>query len=373
MRLLKRKEKSSKKLQLYVKIKVDRAADLVLDPSFSCGSVDDAALKQKRSKASPVLVAQLNDSKKRTSKRSRTNHPSWDNILLLPMKLNAYSPVVNFTVWDRYNRSKTYLGELRVSLRDLFTKDGQFTPTCDPKWYKLYSNSEYRSFVTGSVLLSFELVTGKKTKKSSKGEKEPGRKLDTDAGVAVQIIPPSREPTRDLYEQMDQLSLSDTEITPVMTNYQELEGMFDVWQKSLVYPDPDPAVLFPDDQGFYTEASAADLPNGDISDIDSILPVSAPSSLNDGRSINLDNALIPVVVPDSTMLSIVGSDLSDSSMVSSDNSSAEIPSESHSAKDIKRRSRERKKMFRRSLDQRTKNFGLANRSVLGVLFRSSTS
>lgn len=369
MRLLKRKEKSSKKLQLYVKIKVDRAADLVLDPGFSSGSVDDVALKQKRSKASPVLVAQLNDAKKRTSKRSSTNHPSWDNILLLPMKLNAFSPVVNFTVWDRYNRSKTYLGELRVSLRDIFTKNGQFTPTCDPRWYRLYSNSEYRSFVTGSVLLSFELVTGKKTRKSPKGEKEAGRKLDTDAGVAVQIIPPSREPTRDLYEQMDQLSLSDTEITPVMTNYQELEGMYDVWQKSLVYPDPDPAVLFPDDQGFYTEASAADLPTGDISDIDSILPVSAPSSLHDGRSINLDNALIPVMVPDSTVLSIVDSDLSDSSMVLSDISSAEIPiGESHSAKDAKRRSQERKKMFRRSLDQRIKNFGLANRAVLGVLF-----
>ncbi len=60
-------------------------------------------------------------------------------------------------------------------------------------------------------------------------------------------------------------------------------------RRVFVYPDPDPAVLFPDDQGFYTEASAADLPNGDISDIDSPLPVST-FFLNDGR-IKPDNAL----------------------------------------------------------------------------------
>lgn len=358
MRLLGRKDGSSKRLQLYLKVKVDRAADLVQDPNN--GSVPSDDVKVKRSKASPILVGQLNDVKKRTSKRSRTNNPSWDNVLLFPLKLESYSPVINFTVWDRYSRNKTYLGELRLSLTDVFTNEGKFVSETAQKWYKLHSNSNYHSFVTGSVLLSFELVIGKRKNKQNV------KKLNTDAGVAVQVVPPV---TEDIEGKLDQLSISDPEITPIPTNSQEVEEMYTQWVRSLVYPDPDAAVLFPDDQGFYTEESAADLPTGDVSDIDSILPTSAISSLSDARSLILENALLASVHgPELSLLRTVDSDMSDSSAFMSDYSSSEIPVESNSVRDAKRRSRERKKMFRRSLDLRTKKFGVSNRSVLGILF-----
>lgn len=371
MGLLGRREKPPKRLRLFLKIKVDRAADLVLDPAFGLGTVDETA-RLRRSKVSPVLVASLNGAHKHSSKRSRTNHPSWDNVLLLPMETGALSPVVTLTVWDTHRRAKTYLGELRLSLADVFASGGRFMPLSDPRWYKLYSSSDKRAFVTGLVLLSFELALGKKV-----AHTDPNHGTAPHTPVSVQVVPPTRENTN-LGDQLDQLSLTDSEsVAPLSSTHPDLHSIYNQWLRSLVEPDPDPAVLFPDDQGFYTEAAAAEVPGAD-SDIDSILP-SGPSSLHDGRSLTLEapqdgvenhtdarsDGKMDLLAPDA--FCIVDSGLSDSS-VATDVSSSDFSPAGNIARDAKKRSKERKRMFRRSLDLRTKQFGVANRLVLGVLF-----
>lgn len=150
------------KHRLSVQISV-RAADLVGEPQA-------------------VLVAQLNGRRKRCKCRAGSHKLGSLQIALRPKDITQ---LLVLTVWSR--NLKTYMGEVRFSVLDLFKSEAK----THPKWYKLYSSVEKRAFVTGLVLVLFEL-----------------------AGSTAEL-----------------------------TN----------WVSSLVSPQPDPSLLSPNSQGFYEE------------------------------------------------------------------------------------------------------------------------
>lgn len=226
---------------LYLKVNINCASDLV-PPSETI-----ARVRHKKS-VNPVCVVQLNSTKKRTSKKLHTAKPSWDAELSLPLKYGDYSQIVIFSVWDKHKRYKHFLGELRLTVGDIFGVSGEFSPQTDLKWHKLYSNKNYRTFVTGSVLVSFEL-SSKQRKKSKKRA----------AAAASQV--PTIKVNSETNEKMAQLSVNDKQTAA-------MKEELDDWIRSLAYPEKE-LILKPDDQGFYSDSN--DITTGlDISDIDSI-------------------------------------------------------------------------------------------------------
>lgn len=104
--------------KLYLKINANRAADLV--------TTTDTEKETNTSKYSskkfinPVLVAKINDKKKVTQRKTNTNQPSWDDELNISLKRGDLSSILMISVWDKHKRYKNYLGELRLSLENLF-------------------------------------------------------------------------------------------------------------------------------------------------------------------------------------------------------------------------------------------------------------
>ncbi|KAM9931884.1 hypothetical protein OXX80_008465, partial [Metschnikowia pulcherrima] len=137
-----------KSAPLYLHVNGYRAADLFLP-----GSRD----RQKKVNAS--LVVQLNSFKKRCKRKLDTSHPSWDETFRIPLRIGDYSDLLVLAVWNRSGGTKTYLGEVRIRVREIF-QEGAQTET-EPTWHKLYSSLARSGFITGSILLSFKLSTGK--------------------------------------------------------------------------------------------------------------------------------------------------------------------------------------------------------------------
>lgn len=146
------------KFQLLLLIHAHCAADLVRD-SASTDPEEPSRILSK--KCNPVLEAQINHIRRSTRKRHNTTQPSWDDELTLPLLVKDYLQILTIVVWDKHKRYRNYLGELRLALSDLFTQDGRFCLKTDVKWYQLYSNDARQSYVTGSVLLGFELEVKK--------------------------------------------------------------------------------------------------------------------------------------------------------------------------------------------------------------------
>lgn len=328
--------------ELYLKINVNSAADLV------------PAAKES---INPVCVVQLNNTKKRTHKKLNTSNPSWNSELLVPLKYNDYSQNLLLTVWDRHKRYKNYLGELRLFVKDLFLNEGSFQQKTELKWYSLFSSRDYQTFVTGSLLISFELVVkSKKTKKrdSFSKVKEKGQvsKDPKSEGLNVPKV------KIDLFNQMDSLEIIESVTTP--TDNELLKSTFEDWIKSLSELARDPKILKPDDQGYYSDAHEVSM-GLDISDFESI----TTGNENPMEVIDLEPKKNDWLgVPDEgTYTSGISSDSENSrytSVTESDAASAisklvELPK--------KKLSKSRKK-----LKKKEGKFELSNRSVLGVLF-----
>ena len=114
-------DSTSPQFPLYLKINCNSAADLV--PSDNpTGEVKKKKYSSSKS-VNPILVAQLNDTIKTTSRKLDTNQPSWNDEIYLPLKLQDHSPLLVFSVWDKHTRYKNYLGEFRIDIRDIFIKD----------------------------------------------------------------------------------------------------------------------------------------------------------------------------------------------------------------------------------------------------------
>lgn len=430
MRLIK-KSKSKKTpnttdhstISLFLKVNANRAADLI--PSSLNSTVDDTKLPasstSKRKSVNPVLVALLNKYRKKTSRKLNTNNPSWDDSILLPLKLNDYSQILNLTVWDKHKRYKNYLGEIRFNIHDIFYKDAEFSSSTDLKWHKLYSNKSYHSFVTGSLLLSFELVVKKKKAKSKRihqhkklnlpqsdysendettgsgGGATNGNSTDSN-NIVVNVVPPTRQPTGqlppDLYTKLDGINMSDTEVIPVEISKGDQQANLKTWEDSLLYPDPGINVTRPDDQGFYSDSDDA-ISNmlGDFSDIDSFDQTSANNRSRSGSNASLKSreqepidlrrnkqALGSISQDDigaeesgksGKLLSVTphddeSSSFSDASFMSSESA---INSDMFSDRDksnVKFPPKKNRK-FKRKVNKETK-FELTNRKVLGVIF-----
>ncbi|KAI5968180.1 PSD2 [Candida theae] len=231
--------------KLYLKINANRAADLV----NTSDSEKEASSTRHSSKkyVNPVLVAKINDHKKATQRKTNTNQPSWDDELSIPLNRGDLTSILVISVWDKHKRYKNYLGELRLSLEKLFFKnDGTFIEKTELKWYGLSSNSTVHAFVTGSVLLSFELFVKKRMSRAPRGK----------GGVGANIA-----------AQMQGFRLNVTE--------QE----FRAWLRSLIEPDSKALhSLTPDEQGFYDEAMT------DVSETESLATKkSASSGLSNGK------------------------------------------------------------------------------------------
>lgn len=340
MRLLgKRKNQGH---QLFLKINANRAADLV--------TVDDLA---KRKHVNPVLVALLNNVNKKTIKKLHTSNPSWDDHVLLPLQPNDNSQLLVLTVWDKHKRHKTYLGEARFQVSDLFYKGGEFVPSTDVRWYNLYSSLDHQSFVTGSLLVSFELVV----KKRRRATPEP----PTD--VIVNVVPPSRSNTgldsplsgdgssgNDLFgtslaAKLDKVNLSSVELPAP-----ETERHLQAWVDSLLSPDPPRGMLVPNEQGFFpSNESGGGV--ADISDIESLDRVSIKSGrhqqpLDILHQNQVDSYSDHLTVEDNLSTSDVSALSSDAGDDSDD--------------------KQKRRHFYKKKDHG--KFSVANRKVLGVLF-----
>lgn len=380
---------------LNLKINADRAADLVpkvdADNINESGSATPSSTSSKKN-VNPVLVAVLNNVKKKTKRRVNTSQPSWDAALQFPLKSNDYSQVFSLTVWDKHKRYKNYLGELRLNLNDIFFTDGKFQSKSDLKWYKLYSNKEYHSFVTGSLLLSFELeVKGIRQKKSRKtkeqiqtpsqtpvpesaSEIETFNAVSSSPGIVVNVVPPSRKASGNLHKKVDSLSISDTETGMLSTIEENKEKLFIDWRKLLIYSDPDQNITKPDEQGFYSDTGEVLSLLADLSDIDSI---SSTAVSNPDARESADMQQSPVSSLQKQTFLTVGADdvssLSDGSVFSSDSAlnydsdalSNDKPLNLGSEASRSKRGFGLKRLRKK---KEKEQFNLSKRAVLGVLF-----
>ncbi|KAH3677565.1 hypothetical protein WICPIJ_008972 [Wickerhamomyces pijperi] len=144
---------TSHKLTLHINL--IEGKDLVLSDAKTCNMV-----------AGVVFDGQTS----RTQIVKKTASPQWNSEHKIRLKRQRVSsPIIHIAVYDKHRKYSMYLGELRLSLVDLFTKGGNTTLTKVPeKWYKLHSSTSEDYFVTGSIKASFQLVSKVDTAQSFK-------------------------------------------------------------------------------------------------------------------------------------------------------------------------------------------------------------
>lgn len=312
--------KSTDKNQLYLKVVCNCATDLVPQDTTGTGSESKKAYSSSKS-INPVLVVQLNNTIKSTSKKLNTNQPSWNDELYMPLKNQNDSSLLIFSVWDKHTRYKNYLGELRLNVKDIFVDNGNFVDKTELKWYHLNSNTKYHSFVTGSILAGFELVIKNKKKRFHSSYNDKFLQLSIDSDV---------------------------------------ESAFKKWLSSLTKPTIYSVnnKIDPNDQGFYDDELVNEF------DLESVLTErSKKSHLN--------------VPGGNGLLSVPGDDchdagsFSDASFLSdggyASDASANLFDQKETSSDLKK-SRIKSKMRLRRSKQEYENFELASRQVLGVVF-----
>ncbi|CAI5759702.1 unnamed protein product [Candida verbasci] len=209
MRIRRSKHKSS---LLSLKINIDRAANLVSNEQLTKTSIN------------PICQVHFNNKKYSTSKKLNTNQPSWDDSITIPLKKSNSSSILILSVWDKHKRYKTYLGELRLSIQNLFLDGSKFSPMVELKWYKLSSNASIHSFTTGSILCSFELI----------------RKTD------------------------------------------DLQSSFKEWINEIII---DETLIIPNDQGFYNDALIDDTSTDVESNIEDVTSISESSIMSSDENI----------------------------------------------------------------------------------------
>ncbi|RCK64988.1 Phosphatidylserine decarboxylase proenzyme 2 [Candida viswanathii] len=327
---------------LYLKINCNSAADLVpSNTNVGSGTSGEPKTKKKYSSSksvNPILVAQLNDIKKSTSRKLDTNQPSWNDEVYIPLRAQDHSSVLVFSVWDKHTRYKNYLGEFRIDLREVFIKeDGKFVDRTDYKWYRLNSSTQIHSFVTGSILVSFELVFRNHTSRIKKF-------------LSTSII-------------ADKLSR-------VTIDHEGLEAAFRNWVDNLITVSGLSVKngIKPNDQGFYDEAMVhgSDLESvlTDRSSAHNFLTIGDAIATN-GNANGSSRSLLAVPHDDA------GS-FSEASVISADGGYASDTSNELFNKDAPVSLSPKKKGFRSKLVHRIKEdtdkFELASRQVLGVVF-----
>lgn len=369
---------------LYLKVHVSKAVELIDNRIQN----KDGSVGANKKGIRPTLMVALNKKVKKTTKKSRTVQLTWNSEIKIPLRYRDYSQVLNVVLWDNHKKYKNYLGELRLKLSDVFLKDGSFVAKTEPKWYKLYSNKAQKSFVTGSILLSFELsktIGRKKTKANNKpvelklgyGKKEDflhssdvSNGENKDSGTpslpavkiepAEDVLPPGNEKNKQVY----------------MSEEDAIQDDFNEWLKSLIYPDPDPDMFVPDDQGFYLDSDEIENYLTDVSDIESNLSASSDATKenhNLSASILIGNLQEDL----DNKLTLSTEDITSDSALSSDGAfmyDSESAGSSNWPKDfgtLESESSKHRRSFGFNKLRKAKtrgHFDFGNRYVLGVLF-----
>lgn len=250
-------------------------------------------------------------------------------------------------VWNKAARSRSYLGEVRIKVSDVFD-DSSFKTL--PRWYKLYLNEKDHCYVTGSVLLLFELIDKKKQTPEVKVE---------NSGPTLVVSPPT---VRDL--SVESLALD------------PLGLRFKGWVDSLMVAEPNVLILTPNDQGFYGNASdLLEVSGSEFSDME---------SLEDDKKLSQKSSCsLPLRLIQKSQCELVESELtkspdhlraapesddSHSDYLSDTLSAGSYVSEGFSGSDsaMSEGEKKRKRRFRRKKHQ-TK-YELRNRKVKGVMF-----
>lgn len=282
-----------KRAPIYLRINAFRAADLFL-PAAKAGSRSVSA----------CLVALLNGNKKRCRRKLNTPNPSWDDEIVLPLSAGDASDVLVLAVWNWAKRDRVYLGEVRLRLSQVFADCPELRT--DAKWYELYLSAQRHEYITGSVLLLFEIFEGKKplekTEKAAKSRPERTEKKESAANEKKESAANEKTECKqdrivDILEASPKLLDKGTEgdaetsaegslsggfpmrLQPVEDLLEKisfsglsLRGKFKSWQDSLILPDDTPIAA--NEQGFY-----ADLPvdiaggDSDVSDLESLMEV----------------------------------------------------------------------------------------------------
>lgn len=257
---------------LYLQINAFKAADLT---TFAPNVSGEEKLKHKRKPVNPILVATLNNERKKTLRKCNTSQPSWDDVLILPLKHNDHTQILNLTVWDKHKRFKSYLGELRLTITDIFfNKDNKFQNPSELKWYKLYSSDDKHGYIPGSILLSFELCQPSKRARLKLDGLELSINIVSNSHIPVPQVAviDAGNSTPDLKDSTMVVGRPETvdtsgllQLPPVATSSTK-QNMLISWLKLLNFPNPDQDYYMPNEQGFYEAAITID----DQSDIESV-------------------------------------------------------------------------------------------------------
>lgn len=334
-------------LPLTLKVNAYRAADLFVADS-----------KNRSKPVSAALVCQLNGFRKKCKRKLHTSHPSWDETFSVPLKPNDTTQLLVLTVWNRTARSKTYLGEVRLQVSEIFENKDELKT--QPKWYKLYSTREQHSFVTGSILLLFEITKGKKT----------------EAPMLV-VNPPTTTNLKGASKGATKNSASNASLVSASMEKLEVSEMspaqsLRAWVDSLLIPDPGSALL-PDDQGFYVDMNDQMAYTGvsDFSDAESMddqkqpRRISDPSNplryLQNSQSQALEGELSR---SERTYLSVIPK--TDGDLSASDGLSVSFSDGGLYSSDALEPKKRR--FGRRKRADKDAKFELRNRKVMGVLF-----
>lgn len=349
-----------RKADLYLLVNALRAADLVIPGDEKPSKSINAA-----------FVVQLNKYKKRSKRRLNTSQPSWDRQFAVPLKHGDYSQVLVLSVWSKSSREKSYLGELRLCIADLFID--QEAHKTEPQWYKLYSDETEHSYVTGSVLLLFELLAPKQRRMNMSSGSNVSLTKENPKVPSLAVNPPTAT-------QLKLLKLNIKDDT--------IDEMFKKWICSLVVSSVNPATITPNEQGFYpSDFALADiLGASEMSEVESLDDETKVTSkrlshseeplqlLHDAQSKSLFMELgqtkhldVPGSIDDVRSDVLVSSALSSCSYVSDAYSDGGLYNEGGGEAEPKGRKHRRKRRASEKATRKPK-YELRKRDVKGILF-----
>lgn len=359
------RKKNRKTDGLKVRVNAYRAADLCLPDSYK-GKLINAA-----------LLVQLNNFKKRSRRKLNTLNPLWDDKFDIPLRDGDCSQLLTLSVWSKLSRSKTYLGEVRLLLSDIFKES--FTTL--PKWFKLFSSRHEHSFVTGSLLLLFELIL--------KEEKEKDRVRDSATPAPqIRVSPPPQDtispPMTPLRPSTPAEEMANLDLSDIASNRPtDVKQAFSSWLDSLMYQDLNTAVVKPDEQSFYADVGGQvlDVAFTDASDVESLESPRRPRKSNTDDSprqflrknqshqlfVDLQKGsssqlkVVDNAVDDHLSMSEASSATSVGSIYASEGGGLYLDSGVTSGSDAPKKRRFKKKRV-------ASNYKLQNRNVKGVLF-----
>lgn len=337
----------------FLKVNVEVAADLA--PTATNDSANDS--NKPRRKINPVIVCQLNSVKQKTSRKLHSNLPTWNSTLVFPLSPQTSSKILALTVWDKHRKYKNYLGELRLSLYDLFHENGVLKSERESKWYRLYSGNSYHSYVTGSVLLSF--LIAKRLKKSKSTVKKEKKSISRKALEVPDNLTPFNE--TDLIQPNNSRQEEETKKNIFQESIEKPEqdaNMVQEWLECLLRPETDTRLTKPDEQGFYEDA----ISNYSLSDTSDIESVDSIENKQENVLTKKDNVLSSDYYEESSSLS------DDSSTSDQEDKNNGLNNISITDLGNSRKQRQKRKKKSKAVTGEAENFKLSRRNIMGVLF-----